>query len=85
MIDDLDNYCQSSCVFSVGEEHHTSNLDQPPLRGVDLDVCHTDRTTAECVISFISGSGMMVKERLLSVDGVAIAIIEMRVFLSISN
>lgn len=77
MIDDLDNYCQSSCVFSVGEEHHTSNLDQPPLRGVDLDVCHTDRTTAEGFISLISGSGMMVNKYLLFVDGVVIAVIEL--------
>ena len=77
MIDDLDDYCQSSCVFSVGEEHHTSNLDQPPLRGVDLDVCHTDRTAAEGFISLISGSSMVVKEHLLFVDGVVIAVIEL--------
>lgn len=51
MIDDLDNYCETSCVQSVGEEHNTSNLDLPPLRGVYLDICHTDRITAEVLVS----------------------------------
>ena len=41
MIDNLNDYCQTICVFTVGKEHHTADLDKPPLGGCDLDLGHT--------------------------------------------
>ena len=41
VINDFDNCCQSSAVWSMGEEDHTSNLDEPPLGRFDLDICHS--------------------------------------------
>lgn len=41
MINDLDNCCQASAVWSVGEKDDTPNLDEPPLGGFDIDICHS--------------------------------------------
>ena len=41
MIYDLHNGSQSANVWAVGEKHDAANLDQPPLRGLDLDFCHS--------------------------------------------
>ena len=40
MIYDLNDGCQSAGEYAVGEEHNAANLAEPPLRGLDLDVCH---------------------------------------------
>jgi len=40
MIYDLNDDCQSAGELSVGEEHNAADLDEPPLRGGDIDLCH---------------------------------------------
>jgi hypothetical protein len=42
VIYDLDDCCQAADVWTVGKEYNTANLDEPPLRGVDVDLCHLD-------------------------------------------
>lgn len=41
MINDFDDCCQASAVWSMGEKDDTSNLDKPPLGGFDFDFCHS--------------------------------------------
>lgn len=85
MIDNLDNYCQTSCVLSVCEEHDPSNLDLPPLRGVDLDICHANRTTAEGLISFMSGNatGLYKMAYLPFVEEVVVNVIDLGLTLNL--
>ncbi len=42
VIYDLDDCCQAADVWTVGKEYNTPNLDEPPLRRVDVDLCHLD-------------------------------------------
>ena len=46
MVNDFNDYCQTSRVQPMGEEHNSADLDLPPLSGFDLDVCHTKSTIA---------------------------------------
>lgn len=41
MINDFDDCCQASAVWSMGEKDDTSNLDEPPLGGFDTNICHS--------------------------------------------
>jgi hypothetical protein len=51
VVDYLDDHCEASKVFSVGEKHNAADLDKPPLRGIDFDICHSNGTTRIPMIS----------------------------------
>ena len=51
MIYDFHNGSQSTNVWAVGEEHDAANLDQPPLRGLDVDFCHSGDVSFRSVVS----------------------------------
>ena len=42
VVDYLNNNCEASNIFSVGEKYNAADLDKPPLRGIDFDIWHTD-------------------------------------------
>ncbi len=40
VIYDLNDHCQSAGELPVCKEDNAADLDEPPLRGCNLDLCH---------------------------------------------
>lgn len=40
VIYDLNDHSQSTSELAMGKEYNAANLNKPPLRGGNLDLCH---------------------------------------------